>query len=133
MGKKVDKLAGKIATNMLRNGGIAKSAGSSAAVMPFAVAIAELIVTIEKRMKVNGRLLEENGRKIARLAASHGVAGGPQIRGVVDIQKGLVDLDVERFGVGLIDRQAAPKRTNGHHRGDGVESSPAPLWHPESD
>jgi hypothetical protein len=40
---------------------------------------------------------------------------------------------LQRFGVGLVDRQAAPKATNGHHRGGGVESSTAPIWHPEND
>ncbi len=118
---------------MLRDGGIAKSAGSTAAVMPLAVAVAELIVAVQKRLKANGRLLEENGRKIAALAASHGVAVGPQVRGVADIQKGLVDLDLERFGVGLVDRQQAPKAANGHHRGSGVDLSAQPIWHPENE
>ena len=128
MSRKVDKLAGKIATRMLRGSSIAKSAGSTAAVMPFAIAVAELIVTIEKRLKVNGRLLEENGRRIAKLAEAHGVG----VRPVTEIQRGIVDMDLERFGVGLVDRQAAPKAANGHYRGDGVESSAAPLWHPEN-
>ena len=32
----------------------------------------------------------------------------------MDIQRGLVDMDLERFGVGLVDRQPAPKAGNGH-------------------
>jgi hypothetical protein len=120
--------------------GVTKAAGGlqreelAAQFLPTAVAVAELIDVVKRAMRRNRRRLEENGRKIADLAERSAVPGQPTVRGVTEIHQGLVDLDLQRFGVGLVDRQQAPKTANGHgSHGDGVGPSPAPQWHPESD
>jgi len=132
--KRVDKLAGEFVTKMLAQAGVTKSAGSTAAYMPYAVGLAEAVVTVEKHLKQvtrqMGRLIDENGERINRLAASYGVYMGPS----VPAERGFRPLDTERFRVGLVDQQAAPKM-NGHSL-PGAEDGPAPFppqWHPETD
>jgi hypothetical protein len=100
-----------------------------AGVMPVAVAVAELIVSVERQVKRNGKrlqaLVDANGERIRELAVAY------QVPGTVDIERGLVDMDLGRFGVGLVDRQQVPGRTNGYHHTDGGVPSSPPVWHPE--
>jgi hypothetical protein len=106
--------------------GITKGAGTMAVDYHEVTAevVAEIGVMWRKQLKRNEKALRANGRRIAELAAAH------QVPGTVDIERGLVNMDLQRFGVGLVDRQA-PKRTNGHHHTDGVSPVPPPSWHPD--
>ena len=120
---------------LLERKGVTKGAGSMAVDYHELTAevVAEVGVMWDRQLKKNLKALKRNGRRLAGLAASYGAVAGPGVRGVADIQQGMVDLDLHRFGVGLVDRQKAPKTANGHHRGDGRESASAPSWHPEND
>lgn len=133
---RADKIAARLTDTILaKQPMVTKLAGTRAPawsrqqveemVYPAAVVIAE----VEKSIKRRGKLLKAMGRQAQQVAA----LAGQQVPGVTGIQQGLVDLDLQRFGVGLVDRQAAPNSANGHHRGDGLESAPVPPWHPESD
>lgn len=144
--KRVNKLAGELVTAMLADSGITKSAGTVAQCMPYAVGLAESIVMVEKELKRTvrrmeehaaevGRLVDANGRRISQLADRYAEYAGTAVPSVEKVHRGVVDLDLERFRVGLVDQQAqAPKRANGHNsHGDGADSVSPPLWHPESD
>jgi hypothetical protein len=128
---------------MLADAGVTKSAASSSAYMPYAVGLAEAVVSVEKDLKHAvrlmgqhaaevGRLIDENGVRINALAESY-QAG--MVRPVTEIHRGVVDLDLQRFHVGLVDKQAAPKTVNGHgtRHGEGVDPVAPPPWHPEND
>jgi hypothetical protein len=142
----VDKLAGEFVTAMLARAGVTKSAGSTAAYMPFAVAQAEAVVLVEKALKRTvrqveahaaevGRLIDANGERISQLADRYAEYSGTAVPSVEKVHRGVVDLDLERFRLGLIDQRAQPPKTaNGHSsHGEGVDPSPAPRWHPEND
>ena len=143
MGKRVDRLAGEFVTAMLARAGVTKSAGTAAQFMPYAVGLAESVVAVEKALKRSaremerhaaevGRLVDANGERIDRLAESYAASMVP---GAVEVERGYRDLDLQRFRVGLVDRQAqAPVKANGHgSHGDGPAPAAAPLWHPEND
>lgn len=144
MSKRVDKLAGRFLTRMLADAGVTKSAGSTAAYMPFAVAQAEAVVMVEKTLKRTvrqmeahsaevGRLVDENAVRINHLAERYAEYSGTAVPAVEKVHRGVVDLDLERFRVGLIDQQV-PKTMNGHNsHGDGPAPASPPLWHPEND
>lgn len=144
MSKRVDKLAGRIATQMLAKSGVIKSRGAMASVMPAAVATACYIVETEKALKravrqvereraEMGRLIDVNGARINALAERYAEYAGTAVPSAEKVHRGVVDMDLERFGVGLVEKQA-PRKTNGRSsHGEGVDSQPAPLWHPESE
>lgn len=117
---------------LLERKGITKGAGGAAIGYQELTAevVAEIGVMWRDQLRRNEKALKRNGRKIAALAAAHGAAA---VSSVPQVGKRVVDLDLQRFGIGLVDRQQAPKPSNGHHRGDGLESAPVPPWHPESD
>lgn len=126
---------------MLADAGVTKSAGSTAAYMPYAVGLAEAVVSVEKLLKRTvremdrhadrvGRMIDANGERIRQLAELHDAAGQP----VVPSARGMVDLDARRFGVGLVDLEQAPRTMNGHSsHGEGLAPASPPLWHPEND
>ncbi len=111
--------------------------------MPYAVGLAEAVVSVEKELKRAarvmeqhaaevGRLVDANGERINRLAESYRASMVP---GAAEVERGYKEMDLDRFRVGLVDRQAAPEpKMNGHSRGaeDGPVAGP-PLWHPEAD
>jgi hypothetical protein len=144
--KRVDKLAGQFLTRMLADAGVTKSAGSTAQYMPYAVGLAEAVVSVEKELKLAvramgrhaaevGRLVDANGERINQLADRYAEYAGTAVPSAEKVHRGVVDMDLERFRLGLIDQQAqAPKTANGHGgHGQGVSPFPAPEWHPESD
>lgn len=148
-GKRARRLAEQMADAHLSRVGITKAAGGVQRgqlvdmYLPYATADIAAVVMVEKALKRTvrqmeahaaevGRLIDENGVRINRLAESYAASMVP---GTVEVERGYRDLDLQRFRVGLIDQQAqAPKKTNGHQsHGEGVSPSPAPQWHPEND
>lgn len=125
-----EELVERCYRRLLERKGVTKGAGGTAIdyLELTAEVVAEIGVMWDRQLKRNHKALKANGRKIAALAAAHGV-----VRPVPEIQRGLVDLDLERFGVGLVDRQKAPKTANGHGAGHGDAPPPdgPPSWHPE--
>ena len=128
-----EELVERCYRRVLERRGVTKGAGG-AVIDHFELAaevIAEVGVICRDQLRKNEKALKRNGRKIAALAAAHGVT----VRPVPEIHQGMVDLDLQRFGVGLVDRQAAPKVMNGHGSSRVTEAGPSsvPLWHPETD
>jgi hypothetical protein len=133
---RAEKIAARMTDTILtKQPMVTKSAGTRAPawsrqqieelVYPAAILIAE----VEKSIRRRGKLLKAMDRQAQQVAA----LAAQQVPGVTDIQQGLVDLDLQRFGVGLVDRQKAPKSANGHGAGHGDAPPPEgpPSWHPE--
>jgi hypothetical protein len=139
VGKKarVRELAAQMADHHLRRTGIAKAAGAVQRdqLLAFYTPIAKGVAVLEKCARIlaeRARRQDEAAEMIAhQVRVLQALNAGP--RGVSEIQQGLVDLDLQRFGVGLVDRQQAPKTMNGHSKGEGVGPAAPPPWHPESD
>jgi hypothetical protein len=138
VGKKarVREIAAQMADTHLRCTGISKGAGMVqrdqlvAMYAPFAegvVALADAARVLAERACRQDEITEMIARQVRVLQALN---AGP--RGVSEIHRGVVDLDLERFHLGLIDKQP-PKQMNGHHRGDGVDAVLPPSWHPENE
>jgi hypothetical protein len=142
---KVDRVAARIVDRILAESGfIGKSAGSvaekRAALMPGALLAAAAIADVEDQVQkairpyVRGvermiAALDRNGERIRELAERYDVGQGP--RGVSEISRGLVDLDLAKFRTALVEEQP-PRTANGHHQTDGVGREAPPPWHPES-
>jgi len=138
---RVDELAEEIVARVLAESGfVGKSAGAVAAsraqIMPHALAVVGGIALVEDQLKAIGRQVKRNGKRLQRMVDANGerirqLTSDHQVPGVAEVGQRVVDLDMHRFRVGLIDMQA-PKAANGHGGfGEGVSPSPAPEWHPE--
>jgi len=114
--KRVTKLAGEFVTKMLAEAGVTKSAGSTAAYMPYAVGLAEAVVTVEDELKSVtrrmerhvaevGRLIDVNGANVRMLAERYAEYAGVVVPGVEKVRQNVVDLDLEKFGVQLAERK----------------------------
>jgi hypothetical protein len=90
--KRVDKLAGKLATAMLEQAGVTKSEASAAQVMPYAVGLTPAVVSVEKSLKATirqhreymertGRPLDQNGEKTIQFAERYSEWSGNVVPG----------------------------------------------------